>query len=275
MIRQHLTLIVILLGSMCFSAACGLEAIAAEATAVAPLTRAHAHNDYLHDRPLLDALDNGFCSVEADIFLVDNDLLVAHTRAELSPERTLKKLYLDPLRERVKKNGGRVYPDGPEFVLLIDIKSNGEETFARLHEMLKDYSDVFSSTENGKHTQRAVTAIISGNRPQEMIAKMSPRFAGIDGRLSDLDSDQPANLLPLISDNWRLHFRWRGEGEMPSVDREKLTRVVKAAHDKKRKIRFWAIPDNAALWQAMNDAKVDLINTDDLPGLRKFLERSE
>ena len=40
------------------------------------LPAAHAHNDYLHKRPLLDALAQGFCSVEADIFLVDGALLV-------------------------------------------------------------------------------------------------------------------------------------------------------------------------------------------------------
>ena len=36
-----------------------------------PLPRAHAHNDYEHPRPLLDALSHGFCSVEADVHLVD------------------------------------------------------------------------------------------------------------------------------------------------------------------------------------------------------------
>src|SRR6267378_249318 len=77
-----------------------------------PLTQVHAHNDYMHTRPLMDALDQGFCSVEADIFLVDGKLLVAHTRTMTKPERTLQALYLDPLRERVKKNRGRVYPNG-------------------------------------------------------------------------------------------------------------------------------------------------------------------
>ena len=55
--------IILLLG---FSAACGAEPT--------PLLHGHAHNDYLHPRPLLDALDQGFCSVEADIFLVDGKL---------------------------------------------------------------------------------------------------------------------------------------------------------------------------------------------------------
>src|SRR5258708_18978619 len=53
-----------------------------------PLTRVHAHNDYEHKRPLFDALDDGFCSVEADIFLVDGQLLVAHTRTSVKPGRT-------------------------------------------------------------------------------------------------------------------------------------------------------------------------------------------
>ena len=62
-----------------------------------PLRHAHAHNDYEHPRPLLDALDHGFTSVEADVFLVDGQLLVAHDPADLDPARTLESLYLDPL----------------------------------------------------------------------------------------------------------------------------------------------------------------------------------
>src|SRR5438094_10005703 len=88
-----------------------------------PLTRVHAHNDYEHKCPLFDALDHGFCSVEADIYLVDGQLLVAHMRSQVKPERTLEKLYLDPLRERVKQNGGRVYSGGPEVTLLVAIKT--------------------------------------------------------------------------------------------------------------------------------------------------------
>src|SRR5262245_24855387 len=79
---------------------------------VVPLRHTHAHNDYEHKRPLFDALDQGFCSVEADVFLTDGRLLVGHERKDLRPERTLESLYLDPLRERARANGGRVYPGG-------------------------------------------------------------------------------------------------------------------------------------------------------------------
>ena len=92
---------------------CAVSAWAVSAADVVPLEKAHAHNDYEHERPLEDALAEGFCSVEADIWLVDGALLVAHDRDEVKDGRTLERLYLDPLKARVEANGGRVYPGGP------------------------------------------------------------------------------------------------------------------------------------------------------------------
>ncbi len=240
-----------------------------------PLPTAHAHNDYLHDRPLLDALDQGFCSVEADVFLVDGILLVAHTRAELSPERTLKALYLDPLRARIEKSNSSVYGDGKPFTLLIDLKSTGEATYEALDQLLSEYREVLTRMENGVEHAGPVVAIISGNRPVEMVAADNTRYVGIDGRLSDLESEYSVPLLPLISDNWSLHFRWRGEGEIPAQELEKLNRLIDTIHQQKRRVRFWATPDTREAWKVLRDAGVDLINTDDLVGLRKFLTESK
>src|SRR2546423_3232250 len=84
-----------------------------------PLARAHAHNDYEHARPLAEALEQGFCSVEADVHLVQGHLLVGHDPRELRPGRTLQSLYLDPLKKRVAENGGRGYRDCPTVTLMI------------------------------------------------------------------------------------------------------------------------------------------------------------
>ena len=65
-------------------------ALALTASAQKPLPKAHAHNDYEHKCPLLDALDHGFCGVEADIYLVDGTLLVAHDRKDLKPSAPYK-----------------------------------------------------------------------------------------------------------------------------------------------------------------------------------------
>ncbi len=237
----------------------------------APLAHAHAHNDYLHERPLLDALDHGFTSVEADIFLVDGQLLVAHDRRELSSERTLRGLYLDPLRERVRANQGSVHPGGGQFYLLIDIKSAAEPTYAVLAKTLADYADIISVVRDGTVERKAVDVAISGNRPFATMRTEAVRYAGLDGRMGDLDSDAPPHLMPLVSDRWGAHFKWRGRGPIDEAERKKLDDAVARAHDGGRRIRFWATPETVEAWHVLHAAGVDHINTDDLAGLETFL----
>ncbi len=240
-----------------------------------PLLRAHAHNDYLHKRPLFDALDQGFCSVEADIYLVDGKLLVAHERYATKPERTLQALYLEPLREQVKKNGGRVYPGGPEVTLLIDVKSDWHTTYPALRVVLEQYADVLTSFRDGAKQTNAITAIISGDRSLKMFEGEKVRYAAYDGQLSDLDSDEPAQLIPWISSSWSATFKWTGAGEMPAEEKQKLAQIVSQAHQHGRRVRFWGAPDNARFWREMVANGVDLINTDDLEGAQRFLIKEQ
>jgi Glycerophosphoryl diester phosphodiesterase family len=249
----------------------GLAAGDDRPAAVVPLRHAHAHNDYEHERPLFDALDRGFCSVEADVFLRDGRLLVGHTPFSLKPDRTLERLYLDPLRERAKANGGRIYRGGPPVFLLVDVKTEANPTYTALDRVLARYADLLSVVRNGKFEQRAVTVVVSGNRASEQIAAQPVRYAGIDGRLTDLDSTVPAHLMPWISDRWTKEFRWQGEGPMPAAERAKLQEMVQKAHRHGRLVRFWATPEKVAVWKELRAAGVDLINTDKLSELQRFL----
>jgi hypothetical protein len=241
------------------------------AAPIVPLRHAHAHNDYEHTRPLFDALDHGFCSVEADIFLVDGQPLVGHSRKDLKPERTLEKLYLDPLRERIQANQGSVYPGGPPIFLLIDVKTEAEATYAALHPVLARYAEILSVSRHGKFEPKAVTVVISGNRARKIIAAQDVRYAGIDGRTEDLDSGATTDFMPWISDRWSIHFKWKGEGPMPAEEQAKLQQFVKKAHQHGRLVRFWATPERPEVWKELRAAGVDLINTDKLGELQQFL----
>jgi len=237
----------------------------------APLIQAHAHNDYAHARPLLDALDHGFCSVEADIFLVDGQLLVAHTRSAVKAERTLQALYLDPLRERVRKNGGRVFPNGPEQTLLIDLKTDWKTLYPALRAVLTNYADMLTTFRNGRKQTNAVMVVISGARSGEMFAGETVRLAALDGDLGDLDSNAPWTFIPWISHQWGKTFKWRGDGEMPAEEQTRLKEIVAKAHQQGRRVRFWGAPDRLEVWRLLREVGVDLINTDNLPGLASFL----
>ncbi|MSU60236.1 MAG: hypothetical protein EXS35_19045 [Pedosphaera sp.] len=245
-----------------------------QAAPPAPLLHAHAHNDYEHKRPLFDALEQGFCSVEADIHLVDGKLLVAHDVKAVKPERTLQALYLDPLRERVKRNGGHVFTNGPEFTLLIDIKTSWTNTYPVLRAALTNYADVLTTFRAGAKQTNAITVIISGNRSREMFAGEAVRYAAYDGTLADLGSSVPLDLIPWISADWKRQFAWDGNGSMPDAGRKKLREIVTQAHDHGRQVRFWAAPDVPACWTELRAAGVDLINTDDLAGLADFFKRA-
>ena len=65
----------------------------------------HSHNDYWRRVPLFQAIHAGCTSVEADVWLFDDEeeLFVGHNTASLTPNRTFTKLYVDPLVELLDK----------------------------------------------------------------------------------------------------------------------------------------------------------------------------
>ncbi|WP_405739998.1 phosphatidylinositol-specific phospholipase C/glycerophosphodiester phosphodiesterase family protein [Streptomyces sp. NBC_00028] len=244
-----------------------------------PLWRAHAHNDYEHPRPLSDALDHRFGSVEADIFLVGDQLLIGHTVDDLDPTRTLESLYLDPLTARVKANHGSVYRGWRRpLQLLVDIKTEGSSTYLELDRHLRRYRHLFTTYAHGRVFPGPVTAVISGDRAARTpMEAQTVRRAFYDGRLTDLGSAAPASFILLISDNWTLNFTWQGVGAFPDAERQRLHGIVDTAHARGQQVRFWATPDLAGpardvLWGELLDAGVDYLNTDDLAGLEAFLD---
>ncbi|MEU2929175.1 phosphatidylinositol-specific phospholipase C/glycerophosphodiester phosphodiesterase family protein [Streptomyces sp. NPDC007251] len=244
-----------------------------------PLWNAHAHNDYEHPRPLSDALDHRFGSVEADIFLVGDQLLIGHDSSELDPSRTLESLYLDPLAARVRAHHGTVYRGWRRpLQLLIDIKTEGSSTYLELDRHLRRYPHLFTRYAHGRVHPGPVTAVVSGDRAARVpMEAQDERRAFYDGRLTDLGSVAPATFIPLISDNWTQNFTWTGEGAFPDAERQKLRGITAAAHARGQQVRFWSTPDAAgpardALWTELLAAGVDYLNTDDLAGLEAFLD---
>lgn len=263
------------IAALSMSVALGASFIGASNAAqpVAPMVQAHSHNDYLQKRPLLDALDQGFCSVEADIFLVGGQLLVGHYESQLSPGRTIQALYLDPLRERVRANGGSVYPGGPGFHLLIDIKRDAEKVYETLGVLLEGYRSILTRFEENRTFTNAITITLSGDRPRDLMLSQKVRWMAFDGRITDLEGELSPHFMTLVSDSWFNHFKWKGIGEFPASEREQLRSLVAKAHEQRRRIRFWGGPDNAPAWRELLEAGVDLINTDHLQDLSQFLSK--
>jgi glycerophosphoryl diester phosphodiesterase len=244
------------------------------ANAPLPLS-GHAHNDYQHEHPLWDALHYGFGSIEVDVRLMGGTLFVAHDSEDIRPFKTLKSMYLNPLRELVKNNNGGVYQDGSGIILLIDIKSDAEDGWKALAALLPEYEEILSGRVGGKLEQGKVTIVVSGERDLNAMVAAEKALAMYDGRLVDLQKNPNVTIISLISAKWTEEFGWNGKDPMAEEDLEKLNRIVAKAHSQDRKVRFWDtdISDEVAqqrMWNLLLTAGVDFIGTDKLKDFKNF-----
>jgi hypothetical protein len=240
---------------------------------VHPLLKAHAHNDYMHTKPLFDALAHGFTSIEADIHLINNELYVVHDKPEsITGLPTLKALYLEPLAKHIKQNNGFVYKGHTSPVyLMIDIKTEGAATYAVLKKQLALYKDMLYSSAN---PEGRIQVVLSGNRPIELVKNESEALVSIDGRPEDLPANYLVKFMPVISQNYFKILAWTGEGNISQEDKQKLEQLVKDVHNQGKKLRLWASPEKEIIWQVLLEAGVDFINTDKLPELKAFMQKT-
>ena len=241
-----------------------------------PLSNGFAHNDYWHKRPLLDALDNGFTYIEADVYERDGRLIVAHILPALNYNRTLDEMYLKPLFDQVLKNNGSVYPGYHNSVtLMIDVKSDADKTYLVLKQMLEKYSGMLSSYSNGNIHIGPVTIVISGHKPEKLLSTEGKRFAFVDEDLRLVRKDTLADMYMMASCKYSKLLNWRGEGAFPDQEKQRLVSFVNVAHKFNRKVRLWASPENTVVWQTLLNCGVDLINTDKLEELKIFLNNDK
>ncbi|BAV08097.1 hypothetical protein SAMN05421788_103436 [Filimonas lacunae] len=237
---------------------------------VVTLDNAFSHNDYWRKNPLYDALSNGYTYVEADVYLRGENLVVAHLLPCLRKKQTLERLYLEPLLTGSYKDGKEL-PDHP-ITLLIDIKSNAERTYRVLEVLLEKYKSIITSYEDGVVTKRKVTVVISGHRPYNTLLAQTSRRAFIDEDLKKLTRDSViAQTTVTASCKYKRLLSWSGKGDLPAGQRARLCRFIQIAHRNDEKVRLYAAPENAKVWEALLTCGVDLINTNKIVKLKEFL----
>jgi alkaline phosphatase len=228
----------------------------------------HAHNDYEKPVPLMAALENRADFIEADIWLVDGKLMVAHDRKDINPARTLDSLYLNPIVRLFAQNGGRISSDRTyRPALVIDLKDKFDDIWPVLQARLAQNIDIFNPFSN----PNGIQVIISGSRPKVERMIDYPLFVQFDGRPTEIYDDETVRRVALISDSFYNYSRWDGNGDLPDADREKLKRMIRRAHDQNKMIRFWATPDNPNAWKQLRKLGVDVLNTDKVAECRKSL----
>lgn len=243
---------------------------------VRSIQHGHAHNDYMHKRPLMEALENGFTSIEIDVFLYNDSLIVSHDALGLNKKPDIESLYLKPIQKIIRQNGGSVYKgDSTPVIFMIDMKTSGDETYAKLQGVLNKYSDILAVYHKDSIIKKGpIHILISGSKPFKSLMKEATSYATIDADIADMNKHEYDDVITRYSDPWGSYFTWNGKGRIPTGQKAKLDSLVASAHRLKKQIRFYHIPDNTTAWKVLLDAGVDWINTDKLKEYSQFSQSS-
>jgi alkaline phosphatase len=238
--------------------------IAAVLIILSPLASAQiifAHNDYLKPSPFFKAFELKAAYIEADVFLEEGKLLVAHTKREIDPSKTLEIMYLQPLSQKVKENNGKLYG----LTLMIDLKTAGVPTMAVLIKSLEKFPELQSC--------KGLLITMSGEYPPANEWNNYPSYITFDGRPNVDYTAEQVKKINLVSTSFVSVSQWDGKGEIPEKDAAKIKQAVDWAHKLNKPMRFWASPDMPNAWQKFIDMHIDILNSDNIEELSKFLSR--
>lgn len=225
----------------------------------------HSHNDYEQKIPFWLAYNANLGSMEADIFLQNDELLVGHEKKDLISHRTLEAYYLSNLQDCIKKNANHPFADpSRKLQVLIDIKTDSIATLNKLVEILKKYPALINNA--------SITFVITGRRPEQSHLADYPFFISFDGVLSETYSREALTKIVLFSDDFKTYSQWDGKGMIPGKDWEILKSAVDKAHRLNKPVRFWDAPDFSNAWIQFMRLGVDYINTDHIAEISAFLK---
>ncbi|KAJ5545574.1 hypothetical protein N7494_003159 [Penicillium frequentans] len=261
----------------------------------------HSHNDYWRQVPLHSALTAGCISIEADVYLSRNELLVGHSRHTLARGQNLPAMYLDPLLKMLQKHNtgsinlssdrhivqddvAGVFANDPSqsLILLVDFKFEGEHIWPHLVQNLEPLREAGYLTHfNGSSVvQRPITIVASGDAPfHHILDRNTSRDIFFDaplGELSHISPDLPTAEPPYNSNNsYYASVNFKEEigsirGNQFSQDQlAKIRHQVRVAHEHGLKVRYWGTPSwprglRNHVWHILVREGVDVINVDDL-----------
>ena len=263
----------------------------------------HSHNDYWRPLPFWTALSVGAISIEADVWLFNDTLLVGHEEAALTPARTLQSLYIDPIITVLQQTNPSSSPyispssrpngvfdtsSSQTLYLFIDVKTPGPATWPSVVSALAPLRSAgYLTTYNGTAiTPGPVTVIGTGNTPQSNFTDPSqPRDYFFDANLALLNGSQ-SNITAEVSPVASTQFsRYVGEVNGTQLNETQLAVVreqVGLAREKGILARYWDTPGwpigrRNAVWRTLEEVggMELLLNADDLRAAAGFVGSTE
>ncbi|WP_337042400.1 hypothetical protein [Emticicia sp. 17c] len=224
----------------------------------------HSHNDYEQKEPFFAAYNLGFDSIEADLYIKNGKIYVAHNWKDINRKRTFKTLYWKPLLAKIKENKGYPYPNQKDLYLLLDLKKDGKQILTVLQKLFKHH----------KKQLRHVHITISGDMPKPEEFEQYDNVFFFDGRRNTEYPGKSFDRVDLVSASFMDFGKyWNGKEELPEETYQNIRAFVMSNHAKGKRVRLWGTPNTTLAFATLKKLDVDFIGTDELELLKKFIEK--
>ncbi|KAK6544495.1 Altered inheritance of mitochondria protein 6 [Orbilia ellipsospora] len=256
----------------------------------------HSHNDYWQKVPLYLGISVGAVSTEADVYARDGDLLVAHEETAISPNRTFRSLYVNPIVDLLERqNPTTKYANNTRcgvfdelcsqtLYLWVDLKTGAEETWPLVAAQLEPLRKRNWLTKWDGETiiPGPVTVIGTGNSNWDVLIvnQTRPRDYFVDAPLLSFGTDSEKKhpdgtpLYDHTSSPFATTSLMEAVGNIKGagLSSEQLQKVegwVQTAKDRGIQVRFWETPNWSTkkrhnVWRQLMDIPVGLLGADDL-----------
>ena len=216
----------------------------------------HSHNDYVRVAPFWEAYSQHCGSIEADVHWHEGALLVGHDVKDLTPERTFDAMYVQPIVQVVRANGGKAWPKSSDrLILMVELKSATEPELSEVIDLLGQYPDVFCGD--------AVQLVITGNTPAPENFDSYPHWVYFDGDIRENYTPAQLARVGMVSNSFRLFAKkWNGKGRMIDPELDAVNAAIDKVHSWGKPIRFWEAPEGTTAYFTFWKLGVDIINTD-------------
>jgi len=213
---------------------------------------------------LWESIGNGIINFETDVMYIYGKLYVTSLMPDSANHKipTLTDAYLYPLFNQFKKNNGEIIPGYQgDIFLILNISNQPVQVYKELATEMRPFTEMLSFELGGVKHPGKLRILIKDNNQLEKINSIKPSFLGLVGSLADIDKNTDSGKMPIIEVDLGEITSWKGTGNIPFEDFQKIKDLVAKVHTQNKKISFRNCPTYKAIADVIQTSKADFVST--------------
>jgi alkaline phosphatase len=228
------------------------------------IDKALSANDHKRKNPLFEALNLGYNGISAELKLKKNGILYCGNK-------TLKELYLEPLKLRSENGTKYIHPSyTEEFLIYLDVVSDSNATYQALLIEIEPYKNMLTSFEGTKRNKKPVRIVLGKNVPFASLYTSPQRYLFAQESALNIDASRNETYCLFANLSLKDTYKWNGVKNMPNMEYLSLIAHVKTVHKAGRLIRIHNLPELPNAFDIIYGSGVDLLDIEDIASFAAY-----